>query len=456
MSHLFSDKVFYHIYALGLSGADKRNDFSSPAGTFFERLSADLDRIGSLGCNALLIGPVFESTAHGYDTADYFHVDRRLGSNESFAAFCKLCHEKGFAIVLDAVFNHTGRNFFAFRDIQEHGKESQFTGWYTNLNFERKSEWGDSFDYDGWAGCKDLIKLDTANIDVQNHLFSAIKMWISEFGIDGLRLDAADVLSKDFLDLLSDFCKKIKPDFWLMGEVVHGDYRDWAHEGRLDSATNYQIYKALWSSLNDQNLFELSYNLNRESDSASGMYKNISLYNFVDNHDVNRAGSSLSAPDRHLPLLYALLFTIPGIPSIYYGSELGIKGKRNENGDYELRPSLPPFTPCLPEYLQQDFDTNFLPSLITRYASIHLEHTALQSGDFSLALTRNRQLAFWRTNSEEQSLVILNSDFESAHIEIESIPFGSYTDLLTGKHYHSDNFRGLELAPCSVIVLKKN
>ena len=456
MSHLFSDKVFYHIYALGLSGADRRNDFSSPAGTFFEKLSTDLDRIRSLGCNAILIGPIFESTAHGYDTADYFHVDRRLGSNESFSKFCRLCHEKGFSIVLDAVFNHTGRNFFAFRDIQEHGKESQFTGWYTNLNFERKSEWGDSFDYDGWAGCKDLIKLDTANIDVQNHLFSAIKMWISEFGIDGLRLDAADVLSKDFLDLLSDFCKKIKPDFWLMGEVVHGDYRDWAHEGRLDSATNYQIYKALWSSLNDQNLFELSYNLNRESDSASGMYKNISLYNFVDNHDVNRAGSSLSAPDRHFPLLYALLFTIPGIPSIYYGSEFGIKGKRNENGDYELRPSLPPFTPCLPEYLQQNFDTNFLPSLIARYASIHLEHTALQSGDFSLALTRNRQLAFWRTNSEEQILVILNSDFESAHIEIESIPFGSYTDLLTGKHYHSDNFRGLELASCSVNVLKKN
>ena len=131
-------------------------------------------------------------------------------------------------------------------------------------------------------------------------------------------------------------------------------------------------------------------------------------------------------------------------------------GKRNENGDYELRPSLPPFTPCLPEYLQQNFDTNFLPSLIARYASIHLEHTALQSGDFSLALTRNRQLAFWRTNSEEQILVILNSDFESAHIEIESIPFGSYTDLLTGKHYHSDNFRGLELASCSVNVLKKN
>ena len=358
--------------------------------------------------------------------------------------------------MLDAVFNHTGRNFFAFRDIQEHGKESQFTGWYTNLNFERKSEWGDSFDYDGWAGCKDLIKLNTANQDVQNHLFAAVKMWISDFGIDGLRLDAADVLSKDFLDSLSSFCKGIKKDFWLMGEVVHGDLRDWAKEGRLDSATNYQIYKALWSSLNDQNLFELSYNLNRESDSLEGMYKNISLYNFVDNHDVNRAGSSLSVPSRHLSLLYALLFTIPGIPSIYYGSEFGIKGKRSEQGDYELRPALPPFLPNVPEHLRQDFDTGFLAPLIARYASIRREHSALQSGDFSLALTRNRQLAFWRKNAEEQILVIVNSDFEMARIEIEALPSGGYTDLLTGKHYHSDNFRGFEIAPCSVMLLKKD
>lgn len=455
MSFLFSDKVFYHIYALGLSGAARRNDFSSQAGDFFERLSTDLDRIRSLGCNALLIGPVFESTAHGYDTADYFRIDRRLGSNESFSEFCRLCHEKGFSVVLDAVFNHTGRDFFAFKDIQKNGRESQFANWYANLNFERGSGWGDPFDYEGWAGCKDLVKLNSANRDVQNHLFAAVKMWIEDFGIDGLRLDAADVLSKDFLDALSSFCKKMKSDFWLMGEVVHGDYTDWAHEGRLNSVTNYQIYKALWSSLNDQNLFELSYNLERESDSEKGMYKNIALYNFADNHDVNRAGSALSAPDRHLPLLYALLFTIPGIPSIYYGSEFGIKGERNESGDHALRPALPPFAPAIPEEARQNFDTAFLPPLIARYAKIRAEHTALQSGDFSVALTKNRQLAFWRRNADEQILVIVNSDFEAARVELEAVPFGEYTDLLTERRFHSDNLKELEIAPCSAMILRK-
>ncbi len=454
MSFLFSDKIFYHVYALGLSGAPRQNDFFSPAGDFFEKLSSDLDRIKGLGCNAILIGPVFESTAHGYDTIDYFHIDRRLGNNESFKAFSRLCHEKGFSLVLDAVFNHTGRDFFAFKDIQQKQKESQYADWYENINFERKSEWGDSFDYNGWAGCKDLVKLNVKNPDVQSHLFAAVKMWITEFGIDGLRLDAADVLKKSFLDSLSNFSKGLKKDFWLMGEVVHGDYNDWANDGRLDSTTNYQIYKALWSSLNDQNLYELSYNLDREFNIEKGLYKDTALYNFVDNHDVNRAGSSLSFPESHLSLLYALLFTIPGIPSIYYGSELGIKGKRNDWDDYELRPSLPPFAPSLPDYARQNFDTSFLSSLISRYSKIRRENKALKSGNFSLAFTKNRQLGFWRKNDEEQILVIINSDFEKAWIQVEDAPFGECVDLISLRNFHSDNLKGLEVAPCTAMILK--
>ncbi len=455
MAALFSDKFFYHIYAMGLSGVAKRNDFACPAGDFFARLSGDLDRIRALGCNAILIGPVFESTSHGYDTVDYFHIDRRLGNNESFSAFCRCCHEKGFSVVLDAVLNHTGRDFFAFKDIQQHGRESQFAGWYANLTFGRKSEWGDPFDYEGWAGHKNLVKLNSANPDVRNHLFAAVRMWIEEFGIDGLRLDAADVLSKDFLDALSSFCRGIKRDFWLMGEVVHGDYRDWAREGRLDSVTNYQLYKALWSSLNDQNLFELSYNLERESDAEKGMYKDIALYNFVDNHDVNRAGSVLSSPERHLPLLYALLFTVPGIPSIYYGSEFGIKGERSDCGDRELRPALPPFAPAVPERLRQGFDTGFLPPLIARWARIRREHSALQSGDFSVAFTRNRQCAFWRTNAEEKLLVVVNADFAAARVELDAVPSGDYTDVQTGARFHADSALRLELAPCTALLLRK-
>ncbi len=264
MNGLFIEKTFYHIYPLGMADCPKRNDFNCPAGTVFETLTQDLDRLVNMEISALYIGPIFESTAHGYDTLDYFYVDRRLGNNEKFKSFTNECHKRGISVVLDAVFNHTGRDFFAFKDLIHHGANSEYKDWYLNVNFNSRSCFGDCFDYDGWAGCKDLVKLNVDNPKVRDYLFSAVDMWMSEFQIDGLRLDAADVLSKSFMDSLSSFCKSKNPNFWLMGEVVHGDYNQWVRPGRLDSVTNYQIYKSLWSALNDKNMHELAYNLNRE------------------------------------------------------------------------------------------------------------------------------------------------------------------------------------------------
>ena len=454
MAKLFSDKVFYHIYALGMGNCPKRNDFACQAGDFFEKLAGQLDGIRALGCNALLIGPIFESTAHGYDTVDYYHVERRLGNNERFKAFCRLCHEKGIAVVPDAVFNHTGRDFFAFKDIQRQGYNSGYKDWYANLDFSRRSVQGDCFDYEGWAGCKDLVKLNVNNGAVREHLFGAVKLWIEEFGIDGLRLDAADVLSKHFLDALGSFCRSLKPDFWLMGEVVHGNYSEWTRSGRLDSVTNYQIYKALWSCLNDQNLWELSYNLDREYNRERGMYKESTLYNFVDNHDVNRAVSALTSPQQHVHLLYGLLFTIPGIPSIYYGSEYGIRGVRKHNCDYELRPPLPPFAQ-LPDFTQPGFDAGFIRTSIAAFAQIRQHHPALQYGAYRQEFIANRQFGFWRECREENVLVIVNSDFTQAFITLHSISAGTYENLTDGRTYHSDNLKSLRLDPCSILILQK-
>lgn len=454
MNYNFSDKIFYHIYALGMGGCDKRNNFSCPAGNFFEKLEGELDRIKALGCNALLIGPVFESTAHGYDTVDYYHIDRRLGNNEKFKHFSQICHEKGLSLCLDAVFNHTGRDFFAFKDLQQNGSNSQYKDWYLNLHFDRYSDFGDCFDYDGWAGCKDLVKLNVDNTDVQNHLFGAVKFWIEEFGIDGLRLDAADVLSKSFLDKLGNVSRTLKSDFWLMGEVVHGDYSEWAREGRIDSVTNYQIYKALWSSLNEQNLYELSYNLNREFGEGEGIYRYSPLYTFVDNHDVDRIGSTLKNPQGHLYLLYGLEFTIPGIPSIYYGSEYGIKGKRNSNGDYELRPCLPPFASSMPDFARPDFDAGFLSQSISFFARLRKENIALQRGSYRQEFISNKQFAFWREYENQKILVIVNSDFQKANISL-NIPFGEYIDLISGKTYHSNDLKGFNLNAASIQLLMR-
>lgn len=443
---IFHDKFFYHIYPLGLSNAPKNNDFCQPAGNCFEILTSDLDRIRELGCNALYIGPVFESTKHGYDTIDYYYVDRRLGNNEKFKNFCQTAHEKGFSIVLDAVFNHTGRDFFAFRHIISNGAASPYKDWYLNLNFNRKSCYGDCFDYDGWAGCMDLVKLNLKNQDVQNHIFGAVKFWIEEFGIDGLRLDAADVMDKEFLDKLGNFCRSLKPDFWLMGEVVHGDYNEWTRDGRIDSVTNYQIYNSLWASVNERNFFDLSYNLQREFGNEKGIYKYAPLYTFLDNHDVNRLCSVLKNPQKQLYVVYGLMFAIPGIPSVYYGSELGIKGTRNQDGDYQLRPSLPPFTP-VPDFARPDFDAVFLYSAISSFAKVRKNSLALQLGNYEEEFVSNRHFAFSRTyapadGTKEKVFVLCNCDETASKILLKSInPDVKYTDLLSGQQ-----FSGREIA----------
>ena len=434
MNTLFSDKIFYHIYPLGFCNCPKKNDFVSPRGCAFEKLTEELDKIKSLGINALYIGPIFESTAHGYDTLDYFHVDRRLGNNQSFAAFCDECHNRGIAVVLDAVFNHTGRNFFAFRDFQEKGRNSQYKDWYLNVDFFRKSCFGDDFDYEGWAGCKDLVKLNLENQEVRNHLFSAVDFWIDTFKIDGLRLDAADVISKDFLDALNYHCKSKKSDFWLMGEVVHGDYNDWAKPNRLDSVTNYQIYKALWSSLNDKNFFELSYNLNREF-GENGIYKSFLPYNFLDNHDVNRIGSTLKNCEQ-LFLLYAIFFFIPGIPSIYYGSELGICGKRGNQNDFELRPSLPPFS-ILPDFAKPVVDSVALSSAIKTFSKIRKNQVALQLGNYKEVSVTHDTFAFERNNNGEKILVAINSSEEEKEVYIGK-NYSDVENLLTGEKMYCD------------------
>lgn len=453
MNTLFSDKIFYHIYPLGMFGCKRRNDFCCPAGNGFEILTGYLDKISELGINALLIGPVFESSSHGYDTVDYYYVDRRLGNNEKFVDFCRECHKRGIAVILDAVFNHTGRDFFAFKDIIQNGESSIYKNWYVNLNFSARSCFGDNFDYDGWAGCKDLVKLNVDNTDVQRHIFGAVSQWIELFDIDGLRLDAADVLSERFMDSLSAFCKSKKNNFWLMGEVVHDDYNKWAKTGRLDSVTNYQIYKSLWSALNEKNMYELSYNLKREFDVDSGIYKNITLYNFIDNHDVNRIASTLK-DSTQLKLLYGLLFTIPGIPSIYYGSEYGIRGRRGEYDDFQLRPSVRPFVNNLADFAEPEINGTELEEYIGFLSKVRKSEKVIQDGWYREIAVQHQQIIFSRYDESENVIVCVNGASEEAEVLFmnNSIPTGRYKDLLTYRSVYIVN--SLLLPAKSFMILK--
>lgn len=452
--NIFADKIFYHVYPLGLGACPKNNDYSQGAGNFFDIFANDLDRIKNLGCNAIYFGPLFESSRHGYDTVDYYYIDRRLGNNQKFKDFCQLAHEKGFAIVVDGVFNHTGRDFFAFKDIQKNGRNSIYKDWYLNLNFDRNSNYGDNFDYDGWAGCKDLVKLNVSNRDVQNHIFGAIKFWIEEFKIDGIRLDAADVLDEGFIEKLGTFCRSMKEDFWLMGEVVHGDYNNWCSYHKIDSVTNYQLYSAIYSSVDKGNFFELSYNLNREFEEKNGLYKYAPLYNFLDNHDVNRVASVIQNPEKQLYLIYGLLFAIPGIPSIYYGSEFALKGKRGDYDDFELRPSLPPFS-NIPDFAKPNFDASFLQNAIKQFSEIRKNSNALKYGIYIEENVSNKQFIFSRNYKNEKVIVVCNSDSKEINLNLNSPASEIYEDLLSHKTYSCNEMKDFSIGPWDIRFLMR-
>jgi glycosidase len=425
------EAFFYNIFPLGALGAPKRNDLTSTPADRMARLSGWLGPARDIGANAILLGPVFESSRHGYDTADLLTIDRRLGTNDAFAAWCREAHEAGFRIVLDGVFHHVGRDFWAFRDVLAHGEASAYRSWFY-LDFRRQSPFGDPFFYEGWNKHYDLVKLNLAEPAVREHLFAAVRTWIEAFGIDGLRLDAADVLDRGFQRDLSAFCHGLKRDFWLKGEVIHGEYGRWIREAQLDSVTNYELHKGLWSSHNDRNYFEAAHSLQRQF-GEGGIYRDLTLYNFLDNHDVERIASRLRDP-AHLVPVHVLLFTGPGLPSVYYGSEWGIPGRKGQGTDAPLRPALDPGR------LGEGAPHPELPPLIRSLAALRREHAALRTGAYRQLHVAPEQLAFARENGAERVIVMVNAAATPAEITMRSDGLeGAWRDrLVSNDEFHAD------------------
>ncbi len=431
MAEWAHDAVFYHIYPLGMCGAPSRNDFSAAHEPRLSQLRQWIAPLRSRGVTALYLGPLFESGSHGYDTADYYWVDRRLGGNETLAELIAACHANGIRVILDGVFHHVGRSFWAFRDLLHHAEQSGYRDWFAGVDFTRRSPHGDPFAYDPWQGHYDLVKLNLSHPDVRAHLFGAVRLWIEQFGIDGLRLDVAEEIDPDFLRDLATFCHGIDPEFWLLGEVIHGDYRRWANPQILDSVTNYEIYKGLYSSHNDRNYFELAYSLNRQF-GHNGIYRNLPLYAFADNHDVDRIASRLRH-GAHLYPLYALLFTIPGVPSIYYGSEWGIQGRKQGGDDAPLRPRLA--SPDVPPWAPHPD----LASAITTFVHIRHQLTALRRGTYEQLFVAHEQLAFARRFFDEEYVVVaVNAASAPAplRLPVAAEDGRSFVDLLEpDRHY---------------------
>ena len=415
----YDEAVFYHLSPLGLTGAPKQNPYGEPVHRL-KKIIPWIDHIKEIGCNAIYIGPLFESVGHGYETTDYKKLDSRLGTNEDLTEFVKECHEKGIRVILDGVFNHTGRDFFAFQDIKQNRENSQYKDWYCNVNFSGNNEYNDGFSYENWGGYNLLVKLNQKNPAVRDYICDVIRFWVSEFDIDGIRLDAADVLDFDYMKALRGVANEVKPDFWLMGEVIHGDYNRWVNEGTLHSVTNYQLHKALYSGHNDHNYFEIAHTVKR----LYGM-GGIKLYNFVDNHDVERIYTKLNNKAHFTPV-HILMYTLPGVPSIYYGSEFGIEGKKEAYSDDSLRPAL-----NLDDY-KEAVKTNPCTGLIAALGKIRQENPALSYGDFNELILTNRQYAFSRNYNGVSVVVAVNNDDNGVDLDLAAGNAGQYIGLLSG------------------------
>lgn len=398
--HWHNKAIVYHIFPLGLCGAPKWNEGDKTADSRILKILDWIPHIKELGCNTVLFGPIFQSLSHGYDTSDYFKTDSRLGVKEDFQKVFKALHDNDIKIMLDGVFNHVGRGFWAFNDLQQKREQSSYKDWFVNVNFSQRSPSGDPFSYELWEGNPGLVKLNLQNDAVCSHLLNAVKMWMNDFQIDGLRLDAADCVDRSFWKKLHSFTKQLNPEFWLMGEIIHGNYYDWANDEMLDSTTNYECWKGIYSSHNDKNYYEIAYSLNRQF-GEQGIYRHLDLYSFLDNHDVNRIATQLNNTD-DLKNVYTLMFTMPGVPSIYYGSEYGIKGAKRggADGDDDVRPTLEI------DNLQDLSDD--LTLHIQKLADFKSSNTALQVGAYKELLVRNEQFVFAREFEDNYVIVCLN------------------------------------------------
>lgn len=428
--------IFYQIYPIGFCGAPTANDGKTVSRIL--KLKDWSSYLESLGISSILLNPIFESDNHGYDTRDYKKIDCRLGTNEDFAEVCKDLHAHNVKIVLDGVFNHVGRGFWAFKDVQEKKWDSPYKDWFC-INFDGNSCYNDGFWYEGWEGHFELVKLNHANSAVVDYLLECVKGWIDEFDIDGLRLDVAYCLDRNFMKRLRSFCQELKPDFALIGEVLFGDYNQIVNDEMLHSCTNYECYKGIYSSFNSMNMFEIAHSLNRQYGPEQWcIYRGKHLMSFVDNHDVTRIASILTNKN-HLPLTYGLLLGMPGVPCIYYGSEWGEEGVKAPNNDYALRPCF------------EEPKPNELTEEIKKMIHVRTGSNALCHGSYRNVVLTNHQLIFERRTDDERMLVAINASdapFTAHNGELG----GTMTDLLTGNEIQMSG--QLEMPPYSVQYLK--
>jgi cyclomaltodextrinase len=328
------DAVWWHVYPLGFLAAPKDGHPDTGPAHLLPALAGWLDHLVGLGANGLALGPVFASHSHGYDTVDHFRVDPRLGTEDDLVALIEACHARGVRVQLDGVFNHVGRGFARFAEVLRDGAGAPAAGWFRLGGAPRD---GDPVGYADFEGHHDLVALNHDEPQVAAYVGEVMRYWCDR-GVDAWRLDAAYAVPPEFWAPVLAGLREAHPRVWVHGEMIHGDYVDYVRRSGLDSVTQYELWKALWSSAEDANLFELAHALERH-DALLGSFLPLT---FVGNHDVTRIASRIT-DDRHVGHVVAAWLMTPGVPSVYYGDELGMTGVKEDRagGDDAVRPAFP-------------------------------------------------------------------------------------------------------------------
>ncbi|MDR3435733.1 alpha-amylase family protein [Telmatospirillum sp.] len=324
--------LWWHLYPLGFVGAERE----APGGTgIVHRLGhikAWLDYVVELGASGLALGPIFASSSHGYDTVDHFRIDSRLGDDADFDDLLAAAHDRGVRVILDGVFNHVGRAFPAFQEVLREGAAAAHASW-----FRLARPAGTEPHYQTFEGHDRLVVLNHDDPAVGDYVVRVMDYWLDR-GADGWRLDAAHAVPRRFWAEVLPRVRTGHPEAYFVGEVFHGDYSAFVRETGMDAITQYELWKAIWSALNDRNFFELAWALERHN----GFLATFKPMTFVGNHDVTRLASQL-ADERHLPHALVVLFTVGGTPSVYSGDEQAFRGIKEERpgGDDAIRPAFP-------------------------------------------------------------------------------------------------------------------
>ncbi len=383
--------IFWHVYPLGFVGAE-----ATATPDLAHRLPQLInwyDHLLSLGANGLLLAPIFASESHGYDTVDHYRIDPRLGDEQDFAELVNQAKARGIRVVLDGVFNHLGHTHPIVERALAGGPNSSDGQWI---------RWSGEYPY-GFEGNTNLIELNLANPAVADYVADVMIHWLDR-GIDGWRLDAAYAAGPDAWRPIVDKVKSAHPDAWLLGEVLHGDYADFVARSGVDSLTQYELWKATWSSINDGNFFELAWALERHQEFCEHFIPNT----FVSNHDVTRIASQLTNP-KTLPMAISLLLLLPGIPSIYAGDERGFTGVKTAGhyGDDAVRPPFPQTPDGLLPFGMDIFE------LYQRLVSIRRQHPWLTRAKVTVGVLKNETMTIELSSGDQKLTLALNNTDEA-------------------------------------------